>query len=156
MKLAPRLRLAPRPSRIGCALITAACAMTSLLLARLPLPLAARLVVAAAILAILTSGLRRCAGQGVPSLFHVDIDRRITVTDSAGRSRAGSILDDSYVGACVTTIIWCADGDPWWLPARSILVLPDTLPRDEFRRLRVALRYGRPVVARETSGTEAG
>ena len=156
MKLAPRLRLAPRPSRIGCALITAACALTSLLLALLPLPLAACLFAAAVIVAVLTSGLRRCAGRGVPSLLHVDIDRRIMVTDRAGRSRAGSILDDSYVGACVTTIIWCADGDPWWHPARSILVLPDTLPRDQFRRLRVALRYGRPVVEGETSGAEAG
>jgi hypothetical protein len=35
-------------------------------------------------------------------------------------------------------------------------VLPDTLPRDEFRRLRVVLRYGRPVVDGETSDVEAG
>ena len=156
MKLAPRLRVAPRPSRIGCALITAACAATSILLALLPLPPGAGILGAAAILAVLVSGLRRCAGRGVPSLFDVGIDRRITVRDCDGRSRAGSILDDSYVGACMTTIIWRADGDPWWHPARSILVLPDTLPRDEFRQLRVVLRYGRPVAGEETSGADAG
>jgi hypothetical protein len=156
MKLAPRLRLAPRRSLIGCALITAACALTSLLLALLPLPLAACLAGAVVILAVLALGLWRCTRRGVPSLFHVGIDLRITVTDCDGRSRAGSILDDSYVGACMTTIIWRADGDPWWQPARSILVLPDTLPRDEFRRLRVVLRYGSPVVEGETNGAEAG
>jgi hypothetical protein len=155
MKLLPLLRLEPRRSRIGCALITAACAMTSLLLALLPLPLAACVAGAAAILGVLATGLRRFVGRGVPALVHVGIDRRITVTDRGGRSRTGSILDDSYVGAWLTTIIWSADGDPWWLPARAILVLPDTLPRDEFRRLRVVLRYGRPVAEGETSGTEA-
>lgn len=156
MKLAPRLRLAPRPSRIGCALIAAACTLTSLLLALLPLPVAAHASGAAAILAVLASGLWRCAGRGMPSLIHVGIDRRITVTDRDARSRSGSIVDDSYVGACMTTIIWRADGDPWWHPARPILVLPDTFPRDEFRRLRVVLRYGRPVAGEGTRGAEAG
>jgi len=37
-----------------------------------------------------------------------------------------------------------------------IVVLPDTLPEDEFRRLRVVLRYGRPAAAGERSGKEAG
>jgi hypothetical protein len=91
----------------------------------------------------------------VPALLHVGIDRRITVTGRNGRSRAGVILDDSYVGAWLTTIVWRWDGMPWWHPARAIVVLPDTLPRDEFRRLRVVLRYGQPV-AGETSSEEAG
>jgi len=43
---------------------------------------------------------------------------------------------------------------PRWRPARTIVVLPDTLAADEFRRLRVALRYGRPVGG-ATSGEEA-
>ena len=156
MKLPPRLRLEPRPSRIACASIIAACAATSTLLFLLPLPGIAMAAGAAVIVTVLASGLWRCSAQGVPALLHVGVDRRIAVTDRVGRSRAGPILDDSYVGAALTTIIWSADGDPWWRPARAILILPDTLPRDEFRQLRVALRYGRPAGEEETSGVEAG
>jgi len=156
MKPTPRLRLLPRPSRIGCAALAAACAVTSILLAWLPVPIVGQLAGAVAVLAVLVSGLWRCTGRGVPALVHVGIDRRVTVTDRDGRSRDGAILDDSYVGARLTTIVWRADGDPWWRPARAILVLPDTLPPDDFRRLRVALRYGRPPGSDETSGVAAG
>jgi hypothetical protein len=155
MKLPPRLRLEPRPSRIGCVFVATACALTLILLGSLPLPIAAVVPAAGVVLAVLVSGLWRCRGRGVPALLHVGIDRRITVTGRNGRSRAGVILDDSYVGAWLTTIVWRWDGMPWWHPARAIVVLPDTLPRDEFRRLRVVLRYGQPV-AGETSSEEAG
>ncbi len=156
MRPPPRLRLEPRPSRTGCAAIVTGCALASLLLVSLPLPLLAFLFGGAAILAVLARGLWRCTGRGLPALLHVGIDRRITVTDRDGRSRAGAILDDSYVGAWLTCIVWRQDGLPWWCPARAIIVLPDTLPRDEFRRLRVVLRYGVPDVAGETSSADAG
>jgi hypothetical protein len=104
------------------------------------------------ILVVLVSSLWRCTGRGVPALLHVGLDRRITVTRSDGRSQSGAILDDSYVGARLTVIVWRADDRPWWRPAEAIVVLPDTLPREDFRRLRVALRYGRVPA---TSGEEA-
>jgi hypothetical protein len=121
----------------------------------LPLPVTAVVPAAAVVAVVLVSGLWRCTGRGVPALLHIGIDRRITVTDRDGRSRAGMIQDDSYVGAWLTTIVWRWDGMPWWRPARAIVVLPDTLPRDEFRRLRVVLRYGRPGTGGR-SGEEAG
>jgi hypothetical protein len=155
MKPLPRLRLEPSPSRIGCAAIGAACAATSILLAMLPLPTAGYIAGGCAVLAVLASGLWRCTGRGVPAIVHVGLDRRITVTDRGGRSRSGAILDHSYVGALLTTIVWQPDGAPWWRPAPAILVLPDTLPADDFRRLRVALRYGRAPVAAATSGVDA-
>jgi len=156
MKPAPRLRLEPRPSRIGCAFVASTCAMTAVLIGWLPLPIAATVPASAVVLAVLVSGLWRCTGRGVPALLHVGVDRRITVTGRDGRSRAGTILDDSCVGAWLTTIVWRADGRSWWRPAPVIVVLPDTLPEDEFRRLRVVLRYGRPAAAGERSGKEAG
>jgi len=156
MKSSPRLRLEPRPSRIGCTFVAATCAMTVALIGFLPLPVAAAVPAAAMVLGVLLCGLWRCTGRGVPALLHVGIDRRITVTGCDGRSRAGVILDDSYVGAWLTTIVWRADGTPWWRPARAIVVLPDTLPEDEFRQLRVVLRYGRPDAVGTTSGREAG
>jgi len=109
---------------------------------------------AVVILAVLVSGLWRCTGRGVPALLHVGIDRRITVTDRNGRSRAGAILDDSYVGPWLTTIVWRRDGLPWWRPASAIVVLPDMLPAEDARRLRVALRYGRPAARDAMSDDE--
>ena len=152
MHLPQRLRLAPRPSRIGCAAVSSACAFAAVLLAALPLPLVLLLPCAAVILVVLVKGLWRCTGRGVPALMHVGMDRRITVTALDGRSRAGTILDDSFVGTWLTTIVWQPDGMPLWRPAPAIVVFPDMLAPEEFRRLRVALRYGRPrgaVAARE-------
>ncbi|MEO8304342.1 MAG: hypothetical protein ABI724_09490 [Betaproteobacteria bacterium] len=135
--------------------IVTACSATSILLSALPLPGPAFAGGAAVVIAALLSGVRRCVGRGVPALLHVGIDRRLTVTDRSGRSCSGSILDDSYVGAAVTTIVWRADDDRWWRPARAMLILPDSLPRDDFRRLRVVLRYGRVVGDEGSSDVEA-
>jgi hypothetical protein len=130
--------------------------MTAVLLVSLPLPAAAMPVGAVVILSVLGRGLWRCTRRGVPALLHIGIDRSIRVTDIMDRSSRGSILDDSYVGAWLTTIVWCADDDPWWYPARTMLVVPDMLGQDEFRRLRVLLRYGRPAIADPASDVEAG
>jgi hypothetical protein len=156
MKSYPRLRLEPRPSRIACASILAACSGTAALVAMLPLPVVATLGCAAIVVAVLVSSLWRYTVRGVPALLHVGVDRRIAVTDRRGRSHAGAILDDSFVGPTLTTVVWRADADRWWRPARTILFLPDSLPPDEFRRLRVVLRYGSPPGDAATSGTDAG
>src|SRR5258708_35298464 len=57
-----------------------------------------------------------------------------------GRLVAGHVRAATFVGAWVTTIVWRPDGWRW---SRSILVLPDMLPAEDFRRLRVMLRYAR-------------
>jgi hypothetical protein len=140
---------------MACALLAAACVAAAALLAVLPLewPLAAASGVLVA--SVATRGLWRCRGRGVPALLHVGIDRRLTVTGRDGRSRDGVVRDDSYVGALVTVIVWRPDGARWWQPSESILMLPDTLPGDDFRRLRVFLRYGRTVSDARTSGVDA-
>ena len=150
-----RLRLEPRPSRIAGAALFTGCWATAILVALLRLPVMVTLGCAAIVVAVLAENLWRCAGRGVPALLHVGIDRRIAVTDRTGRSRTGAILDDSFVGPTLTTLVWRADVDRWWRPARTILVLPDTLPPDDFRRLRVYLRYGRPPGEALTSGVDA-
>jgi toxin CptA len=155
MKAPLRLRLEPRPSRVGRVAIIAGCVATALVVALTPLPLAAVVAGVAAIIAAGARGLWRCSGSGVPALLHVGIDRRLTVTGRDGRSCAGAIVDDSYVGAMLTTIVWRADRQPWWRPAHTILVLPDTLAEDDFRKLRVFLRYGRSA-AEATSAVDAG
>ena len=158
MKPPPRLRLEPRPSRIACAAIAAASAVLSALMLILPLDTGATAAALIAIVGVAGRGFWRCTGRGVPAILHVGHDRRITATARDGRSRDGTILDDSYVGARLTTIVWRPDGAPRWALARSVLILPDTLPTGEFRRLRVLLRYGRPLAEEagaETSGRDA-
>jgi|SRR6185369_13239457 membrane-bound toxin of toxin-antitoxin system len=156
MKSTPRLRLEPRPSHIACGAIVVLCVSSAVVIAVMRGSLAVTAVSSAVVFVVLVSALWRCRGRGVPALLHVGIDRRITVTDRNGRSESGAILDDSYVGSVLTTIVWQADGDPWWRVARSVLILPDTLPPDEFRRLRVVLRYGRAPTEAVTSGVDAG
>jgi hypothetical protein len=152
----PRLRLEPRPSWIGFALIVFACAGVAVLVGLLPLPWPSTVALAALIGITLRAGHRHCVGRDVPALAHVGIDRTITVTNRAGRSSDGIVLADSYVGALLTTIVWRANGAPWWRPAGVILVLPDTLPADDFRRLRIFLRYGFPATGSPASGADAG
>jgi hypothetical protein len=67
------------------------------------------------------------------------IDRRIALVARDGRETCGEIVADSYVGPHVTTIAWRPDG-AWRV--RSLLVFSDTFGGDDFRRLRVVLRYG--------------
>jgi hypothetical protein len=132
------------------------CVATSALIAAIGLPPAATLGCLAIVVVVLVSALRRCTGRGVAAIVHVGIDRSITVTDRSGRSRAGVILDDSYVGSALTTIVWRAAGDRWWHPARTMLFVPDSLSPDDFRRLRVVLRYGRAPGDAATSAVDAG
>jgi hypothetical protein len=156
MHMPLRLRLEPRPSRIACGLIAFACIAVAAMLVALPLAIWASAAGLLAVLGVAARGFWRCAGGGVPALLFVGLDRRLTVVDRDGRSRDGTVSDDSYVGAALTTIVWRRDGLKWWSPARAILIVPDMLPADDFRRLRVFLRYGRPAVSRATSGTDAG
>lgn len=156
MRAPPPLRCALRPSRVGRALVLVACVSSAGLLASIPLPPIGYLGASTVVLATLWSGLRRTCGQGVPAAIEVGLDRRIVVEARVGGSRRGRILDDSYVGASFTTIVWREDGAQWWRLGSAIVVLPDMLGRDEFRRLRVALRYGRAVDPEGSSDLEAG
>jgi hypothetical protein len=90
-----------------------------------------------------------------PLLLHVGADRKISVTARDGRTRHGVIHDDTSVGAWLTTIAWIPDGSPWYVPAETLVVLPDMLTADDFRRLRVYLRYGRAADG-DTSEATAG
>ena len=79
-------------------------------------------------------------GRSAPVLLRVGVDRRIAVITADGRACDGDILADSYVGHRLTTIVWLPDGAR---RARTLMVAADTFAADDFRRLRVALRYGR-------------
>jgi len=156
MRDRPRLRVEMSPSRIaGGAIAAAAVAITSLMLA---LPLAPWTMVAAivAIGIVSAHGLLRCTGRDVPARIELGLDRLIVVTGRDRTARKGSILDDSYVGECLTTIVWRPDDVRWYAPSCTLLILPDSVDADAFRQLRVVLRYGQPASDSVASGREAG
>jgi hypothetical protein len=69
-----------------------------------------------------------------------------------GRLVAGHVRAATYVGAWITTIVWRPDGSRL---SRTILVLPDMLPDEDFRRLRVMLRYARSGEVQDVPASQA-
>ncbi len=67
-------------------------------------------------------------------------NRLIAVRHAERALVAGHVRIASHVGSRLTTIVWRPDGARW---SRTVLLLPDMLPPDDFRRLRVLLRYAR-------------
>jgi hypothetical protein len=62
----------------------------------------------------------------------------IEVVDSSDTSRRGLLRDGSFVSAGLTVIRWRPSRAR---VDRTIVILPDMLPPDAFRRLRVVLRW---------------
>jgi hypothetical protein len=160
MRPPPRLRLEPRPSRLlGRALAGAACA-TAGLVALLPLPPLVRLALILVVVLVTLRAARATLGSGLPAIVHVGADRRLTVTARDGRCCAGSIATESRVGPRLTTIVWHDDAPShrWARRPATLLILPDMLAPEDFRQLRVLLRYGRALdpAAVATSGRSAG
>jgi hypothetical protein len=78
----------------------------------------------------------RVGGRGVRGI--VIRGDEIEVVDGSGTWRRGILRDGSFVSAGLTVIRWRPS------PARfdrTIVILPDMLPPDAFRRLRVVLRW---------------
>jgi hypothetical protein len=79
-------------------------------------------------------------------------DLVLVVHRGDGRLVAGHVRRSTYVGAWVTSIVWRADGAFW---SRAILIVPDMLPAEDFRRLRVMLRYARSAVVQGMPASQA-
>jgi hypothetical protein len=141
MKTPPPLRLRLRRSRLAPAALVAVYAATAALLVALPLPPALLLWGAIGIALAGALALRSIIGSAAAAKLVVGLDRRIAVTRRDGRAAAGVVLGDSFVGARLTTIVWRPDGARL---VRALIVVPDTLPQADFRRLRAVLRYGLP------------
>jgi len=148
------LELCWRRSRVNASVTLAACGATALLWLALPLPFVVRIVGGG--LAVAAAGVlwRDATGPRAPLRLTVGLDRRIVAATADGAARSGVILSDSCVWPRVTTIVWRPDGER---RARTLLVTTGNLGTDDFRRLRVFLRYARAVPSpSETSGAVAG
>jgi hypothetical protein len=146
MHRAPPVDVSLGPSRRAAAWIVGLALATLMLVAALPgegwIRVAATLVIAGwATRALWRDALRRHAG----AIRRLRVEGNLTVhaVTQGGRTLRGRVLDATYVGAHLTTLVWRADGSRF---ARSECLLQDTLPAHAFRRLRVQLRYGRSEV----------
>jgi hypothetical protein len=84
----------------------------------------------------------------------VGLDGRVAITRRDGSTAHGRVLADTFVGGALVTLVWQPDRGRW---PRTLLLPRDSLDPDDFRRLRVALRYCRlPAPAAGTSGADDG
>lgn len=79
-------------------------------------------------------------------------DRMVIVCRGDGTLVTGYVRSATYVGALITSVVWRPDDSRW---SRAVLVLPDMLPAEDFRRLRILLRYARSEVAEGAPASHA-
>jgi len=143
MRLPPATRAVLRSSRLAIASIAVAAITTCVVIAVLPFH---ALILAMGMLGVVLWGVDRIYAVGLrrgpraTREITLTADRLIVVRAGDDELVAGHVRDASCVGSIVTTIVWRPDGARW---SRSILLLPDMLGADEYRRLRVMLRYAR-------------
>lgn len=79
-------------------------------------------------------------------------DAVVVVRTRGDRLVAGHVREASFVHPWLTTIVWRPDGARF---SRSLAIVPDMLDVDDFRRLRVLLRYGRREVTADAPASHA-
>ncbi len=128
-----------RPSVILGVLMSAAAIPVLILLFILPIPLAVRVFVAVWVLYVTFSVLWRDAWLRRPdscAALRCDTGRRASLEGRDGKQLNGQICGDTLVTPWLVLLNVRIDGGG----RRSVVVLPDSLPREDFRRLRVLLR----------------
>ena len=129
-------------SRLAAAFVFVSHIATASLLAFAPVDAMLR---AAAVVAIGAHALRTLRTSALQSAaravvgVELSADRRAVLIERCGRRREGEVRAESYVGERITTLVVRPDGAR---VSRAIAILPDMLPEDDLRRLRVLLRYG--------------
>ena len=104
-------------------------------------PLAARVLAATWAACLALEAVHRIAlhrGRAGATRIVLRPPRDIQVLDGAGAWRAGAIADGCFVAPWLTIVRWRPAGA--WID-RTIVVLPDMVSAEDFRRLRVLLRW---------------
>lgn len=143
------------PSRLAGVGVGIAALATLVLVLSLPVPPAAHALGCAGVLAWAWDTFRMVAlrtGARTVAAVHLGGDRRVVMRYGDGRLVAGHVRSASYVSAMLTAIVWRPDGACF---SRTVLVLPDMLLPDRFRRLRILLRYARSGVAQDVPASQA-
>ena len=142
-----------KPSYLAAALIFLAIVGTAALVAWLPGSGWLRSAAVAALgiygVALQRTWAQRSAVRAVVS-FALRPDLTVTLVERAGRIVEGVVSGDSFVGAVLTTLVVSVQLSRW---PRTVAILPDMLPAEDFRRLRVQLRLGRVPAAQTADAT---
>jgi Membrane-bound toxin component of toxin-antitoxin system len=131
------------PSRIACAAIVLISSATFAVLVAAKVPWIALVGSLCGLVAWSTITIRRVGlqiGPAAVSTIRLQGDDTVAIEYGDGRSEIGTLRTSSTVGARVTTLVWRPKES---FCSRAVLILPDMLPADAFRRLRVLMRYGR-------------
>jgi hypothetical protein len=145
VKSTPVLRVTLQPSRIAAGLLAAATIVTAAMVGLL-LPGEAWLRAAGVLItgACGIHALRRVTPIGMSrSIAAIEIaaDCRVMITDRSGQHIEAIVRPESYVGPLLTTLVLRPEGAR---RSRALAIWPDTMPADDFRRLRVLLRHSAP------------
>jgi hypothetical protein len=143
MVLPPTVIVAPGASRSAGVLLGVLATGTTAVVVALPLELWLQSGLIVSLVVWTTLVFHRLAlRRGARAVTEVRLaaNRLIAVRHAERALVAGHVRSASHVGSRLTTIVWKPDGARW---SRTVLLLPDMLPPDDFRRLRVLLRYAR-------------
>jgi len=151
----PSVHVVLAPSRLAGAGIGVLAAATIALTLALPLPPWLQVLLVAAIAtwaggAFHVAALHR--GRHAVTEIRVAPDLTLVACMGDGHLAAGYVRAATFVGAWMTTIVWRPDGRR---VSRTIVVLPDMLPAEDFRRLRVMLRYARSAEVQDVPASQA-
>jgi toxin CptA len=135
------LNIRLKPSLYLALLLSAAHAIVIGLVLALPLPIGLKLVITLVICISLVFYLKRNARLASPnSIIELQIDEDCAcIIDMRNGKRLDCILlPTSYVSASLTILNLKTNGE---LLARHVVILPDAINSDDFRKLRVLLRW---------------
>jgi len=155
MQRAPVVDVTLGPSRLAHAWIELIAAAAMAVVIALPLPPWTWPIAGAALFVWARQRIRGIALRRLPASvrrLRVGGDRVLQAFTADGQMVRGRVLASTFVGARLTTIVWRRDGSR---RSRAEWVLPDMLPAEDFRRLRVQLRYSRSEVAAARSPSHA-
>jgi len=130
-----RLDLRFRAPVIGCVAVAAMAVATLAVVSATPMEIGWRI---ALVVAIAAEALWAACAMLRTAGLKLDRAGRIEVTTLDGRTFAGQVRDGSFVAPWFTTVRWKPDGSRF---SRTIAVLPDMLSGQDFRQLRVLLRW---------------
>jgi hypothetical protein len=155
MRLPVQLRVSLRSSRLAAFAIATNAAVAWAAVLVLSVPTIAHLVTGLALGGWALLACRRHAWRTAPRAVvevMLSSDAVVVVRYRDGRLVAGHVRSGSFVHPWFTSIVWRPDGQR---RSCSVPLLPDMLGLDEFRRLRVLLRYGRREVTAEDPASQA-
>jgi hypothetical protein len=150
------LRITLRASRRLAAILVAVHVAAGVTCIPLDIPLEIKLAISAAIAVSLVHALRRYAllrGRAALVALELRAERQADAQTRDGAWHHACILGTSYVSASLTVLNLKFDDR---LVARHLIIVPDMLDIEDFRALRVILRWGgTPPAARARKATPA-